>query len=215
MLKDKEKWTLGKKLKVIPPFVSIVLVMVIMLAFQDVGILGVSILFALLVSFTPYTLHGYFKNKRVSALEEQFPNFLRDLAESKKSGMTLPQAIKNASENEYGKLTSEIKRMNNQISLGVSFEEVLEKFEERMEDSKLITRSVSIILNAQRSGGDVVSTMETIASNAATIKELERERQSKMRQHSMVMYLIYFMFLGITVILSNVLIRMTQIEDLS
>jgi hypothetical protein len=56
--------------------------------------------------------------------------------------------------------------------------------------------------------------METIASDAATIKEMEKERKSKMQQHSVVMYLIYFMFTGIAIMLSKILIPMTQMEGM-
>lgn len=216
MLRDIKDWPLEKKVKVIPPTVGVGITLITVVAFPgEIGMLGVSILFALLISFTPYSLYGYFITKRIRSHEDQFPNFLRDLVESKKSGMTLPQAIKSTSKNEYGKLSPQIRKMNNQIALGVSFEEVLDKFANRMEGSKLIQRSIRIIINAQKSGGDLVSTMETIASDAATIKEMEKEKKSKMQQHSMVMYLIYFMFLGITVILSKVLIPMTEMGRMS
>lgn len=210
-----EEMSLEETLKIIPPSVGLVIIIIsVIVTHGNIGMLGVAILFSLLISFTPYTIHQYLESRRISALEDQFPNFLRDIVESKKSGMTLPQTIENASKNEYGRLTPVVKKMGNQLSLGLSFEEVFSKFRDRMEGSKLIQRSIRIIMEAKRSGGNVISTMETIASDAATIKEMEMERKSKMQQHSMVMYLIYLMFAGIAIMLSKILIPMTQMKGI-
>lgn len=214
--KSLEELTFEDWLKIIPATIGVIIILIpVITAPGNVGLLGVAVLFALLISFIPFTSYRYYQTKKITALEDQFPNFLRDLVESKKSGMTLPQAIEQASQNEYGRLSPEVKKMQHQLSLGVSFREVLSKFSERMEGSDLIQRSVGIIIEAKEGGGNVVSTMETIASDAATIKEMEEERKSKMQQHSVVMYLIYFMFMGIAIMLSKVLIPMTQMKGVS
>lgn len=210
-----EKLAFEDWIKIVPSTVGAVIILLSLVIFPgNVGMLGVSILFALLISFIPFTGYRYYQTRRISTLEDQFPNFLRDLVEYKKSGMTLPQAIENASQNEYGRLSPEVKKMRHQLSLGLSFEEVLSKFSERMKGSELIQRSIRITIEAKKSGGDVVSTMETIASDAATIKEMEAKRKSKMQQHSVVMYLIYFMFTGIAVMLSKILVPMTQMKGM-
>lgn len=208
--------TTEAKLKAIPGFIAILLIAIVAIFTSgDVGMIGVTILFSLLVSFTPYSIYKYLRSKELSSYEKQFPNFLRDLVEAKKSGMTLPKAVESASKNDYGKLNPHIKQMKRQLGLDTPFEEVMKRFRDKMDGSKLIQRSIRIIIEAKKSGGDVVSTMETIASDASTIKEMERERESKMKQHSMVMYLIYFMFLGITLLLSRVLVPMVEMEGLT
>lgn len=202
-------------LKIVPSSIGgLIILTSIVLAPGNIGMLGVAILFALLISFVPYTSYRYYQTKRISALEDQFPNFLRDLVESKKSGMTLPQAVESASRNEYGKLSPEVKKMQHQLSADLSFESVLSRFADRTEGSELIQRCLRIIIEAKKSGGDVISTMETIASDAATIKEMQKERKSKMQQHSVVIYLIYFMFMGIAVMLSKILIPMIQMKGM-
>lgn len=209
------EWETEKLVKVVPATIAIAFILIIAIVFRgNSGMIGISILFAIIFAMIPYTAYNYYQVRRIKAMEEQLPNFLRDLVENKKSGMTLPQALEDTSKNEYGKLTPEVQKMANQISWDISFSEVLEKFSERTQDSELIQRTLRIIMEARRSGGDVVSTMETIASDASTLVEMERERKSKMTQHSVVMYMIYLMYLAITIILSKILIPMTQMEGL-
>lgn len=203
-----------KLLKRIPPSISVLLIILtIVLNPGNAGLIGVAVLFGVLISFIPYSLYQYSENRRIKALEEQFPNFLRDLVEAKKSGMTLPQAVENTAKNEYGSLDDEIEKMVNQLSFNMPFEDVFRKFKERTQGSKLIQRSIQIIIEGKKSGGEVIATMETIASDASTIKQMEKEKKAKMQQHSMVMYIIYSMFVGIAIMLSKVLIPMTEMMN--
>jgi flagellar protein FlaJ len=144
--------------------------------------------------------------ENVKVIEDQFPAFLRDLVESKRSGMTMEKSLEFCSKRDYGRLTKEVKMMYNQISWGSPFDDVLQKFASRLADSDLIRRSIRIIIEAYKGGGDVLQTMETIATDATMVKESEKERKARMTQHVFVMYLVYFMFLGIVLALVKILI---------
>lgn len=207
-LKEFKKWGIEEYIKYLTPlfgFIAIVLVGIIFSG--DMGMIAVTFLFTLVIGISPYMLYKYYKFKKIKDIEDQFPNFLRDLVEAKRSGMTLPESLASTASTDYGKLTSEVKKMHNQLSWGIEFEKVLELFTERMNDSDLISRSMKIIIEAYRSGGNIVSTMETLASDATTIKEAEKTRKSKLQQYLVVMYVIYFMFLGIAIVLGKILIQ--------
>lgn len=191
----------------IPPIVGgLIILFMAIISGGEMGIVGVSVLLAFVISVTPYAFYNYFRFKKVKAMENQLPMFLRDLAESNKSGMTLPQAISSASKVDYGKLTPEIKKMYHQLTWGIRFDKVLDMFAKRLKDSDLISKSIKIIIEAHKSGGDIASTMETVATDATTIKESEKERKSRTSQQVVIMYLIYFMFLGIIIALLKILI---------
>ena len=74
---------------------------------------------AVTVGFVPYSLYSYSKQRRIRDIEDNFPALLRDIAESRKSGMTLPQAVYKSARIDYGALSPDVKRMANQISWGV------------------------------------------------------------------------------------------------
>ncbi|RLJ02855.1 MAG: hypothetical protein DRP11_02460 [Candidatus Aenigmatarchaeota archaeon] len=211
-----EKWELKDYLIYIPVFIStVVIILSILLSGGDTSVIAVAVMFGLIVSITPYFFYNYLRLKSIKSMEEQLSNFLRDMVESKKSGMTLPAALAATTKNDYGKLSTEIKKMYYQLSWGVPFEKVLKKFGERVKESDLINRSIRIIIEAYRSGGDVAATMETVSSDVAIIKEAQNERKSKLGQYVMTMYIIYFLFIAIAILLSKMLVGMTSMEGIS
>ena len=100
----------------------------------------------------PYGLFYNREAKRILAIDEKFPDFLRDLAESARAGMTLPRALVTAAQGTYGTLTSDIKTMAAQVDWGVDFGEALTRFAQRTK-TPLIDRTVSLVVEAQRAGG--------------------------------------------------------------
>lgn len=201
----------GDWLKILPPAVGIFTVLIAFMAFPgNTGMLGIAIFFAIISSFTPYTGYRYYHNKKIRSLEDQFPEFLRDMLYEIKRGMTIPQAIDEVSKNDYGRLTDEIRKMRNQISLGMPFDEVIMQFGRRMGDSKLIRRSLEIVAKSERFGGDSVSAIETVVSDIAKLKRMERERSSKIHEYTTLTYLSYTVFTGITVVLYKVLMMISS-----
>lgn len=67
----------------------------------------------------PYGFYQSSRRKKIQDIEKRLPEFLRDVAEAGRFGMTLAQAVKVASRGRYGKLTPEIRRMAAQIDWGV------------------------------------------------------------------------------------------------
>ncbi len=200
-------------LKKIPAVLAVfILVFGIILFRNDIGIIGNFVIIAMLIGVLPYVLMSYFDYQKIKLIEEQFPTFLRDLAESQKAGTNLPDALRNASKVDYGRLTGEIKRISDQLSWGVPLQEVLDRFSKRMRKSDLIARSVRLINEAYSSGGDIAETMEANAVDVNAIKEAEKERRSMMAQHVTMMYMIYFIFVGIVLALSKTLLPMLEMN---
>lgn len=165
----------------------------------------------LIAAFLPYGLFMYFRSKKYSEMEKEFPGFLRNLSESRKSGMSLPQAFQNAAETDYGRLDPEVEKAANQLSWGIPFPEVMRRFQNRVEGSDLIKRSISIILQAYESGGDISETMDAIASDATKIKDAEKERKSVLTSQVLIIYVIYFLFAGIMIALYFILTPLLDI----
>jgi len=165
----------------------------------DIQIGGLIMLLGLMVLAFPYGIISFLKNRAVSEMERQFPAFLKDLAESKRGGMTILDSFDSARETDYGYLNNEIKKVHNQLSWGIPFPEVIERFSKRMEDSPVIQESLSIILQSYRSGGQITSTIESVADNATMLKEVIQQKKSTIKQQLFIMYIIYFLFIGITV----------------
>ena len=143
-----------------------------------------------------------------------FPDFVRDIAASRRAGMTFTNAILFTSKGNYGLLTSEIKKMAQQISWGSSVEDALTAFSERVK-TKSIERTVSLIIEASKSGGHVVDVLEVAARDAREMKNLEADRRMNMASYIIVIYVAMFVFLAITAILAGVFIPSITNADTS
>ena len=200
------------KTKHYPLIAAGILSLIGLLFYNNISLMGNFILLAAVIGIIPYALLTYFEFKRIKDIEDRLPNFLLDIAESQKIGMTSPEALKQVSRTDYGKLSAEIKKMNDQISWGIPVQDTMNNFADRMKKSRTIGRVVRIINEAYNSGGDIARTMESTASDITAIKEAEKERKSVTSQHLMVMYAIYYIFIGIVIGLSQTLIPMLKLN---
>jgi len=203
-----------KKIKIqyVPFIIAAIITLIGLLFYNNIAIMGNLILLAAVIGIVPYALITYLEMKKVKDIEDRLPVFLLDLSEAQKIGMTLPDSIKQISRTDYGKLSLEIKKINDQISWGIPAQTAMENFAVRMKKSKLIGRVVRIINETSKSGGDIARTMESTASDLTMIKEAEKERKAVTAEHMMVMYAIYFIFIGIVIGLSQTLVPMLKLN---
>ncbi len=163
---------------------------------QNTDVFQTALIVSLLVAGLPYTILRYLKYRRTRIIEKYLPDYLRDVSEGLRAGMALPRAIESASKGSYGPLSDEMQKTAAQISWGVPFTEAMEKFANRS-NSALVDRSVTIIVESHRSGGNVAEVLETVARDIKTIQSLRSKRKSKLRVYLVSIYFIFFLFLGI------------------
>jgi len=159
-------------------------------------------IFAILVLIAPYGFYEYSIYRKIDLMEERFPEFLRDLAESRKAGLTMAKAVENAAKGDYGYLTPEIKKMAVQISWGVPFSEALRRFGERI-NTPLVKRTTTMVVKASEAGGKIADVIEAAAKNVREIKILQAERRTEMKMYLMIIYVAFFVFLAVIAILSG------------
>jgi len=160
-------------------------------------------LFILAVVFGagPYGFYYNTDRKRILAMDDKFPDFLRDIAESARAGMTLPRALVTAASGTYGALTPEIKMMAAQVEWGVEFGEALARFAQRCK-TPLIDRTVALIVEAQRAGGSMVDILTAASEDAREIKQIVSERNTQMSMYNVVIYISFFVFIAVVLVLS-------------
>lgn len=158
-------------------------------------------IFALLSGLGPYGWYQAREMKRVKAIDEKFPDFMRDLAEGQRAGMTLPRSLMTASKGTYGALTPEIRRMAAQVEWGIPFTEAFQRFAKRVR-TPLIERSVSLVVEASNSGGNVVDVLSAASDDAREIKNILWERRSAMGIYAMIIYIAFAVFLVVIGVLN-------------
>lgn len=149
---------------------------------------------SLLSAMAPISFYRFLQNRRLRMVEERFADFLHDLAESRRAGMTIARAIRKTACGDYGLLTPYIVQMGNRLSLGLTFIDVLERFAESIK-SKLVKRGVALTIESFQSGGNIADSLDSAANDIVEMKYIERERTRNMGIYPIVIYVTFFVFL--------------------
>jgi archaeal flagellar protein FlaJ len=152
------------------------------------------LLFAGILSLIPPALMYFMDSKRRDSIDNNIPHLIRDIADAGRSGMTLTRAIEISAERDYGPLTQEIKRLIAKISFRVPLEKALQYFADRT-GTMLARRSSMLIAEANKSGGDIQESMESVAKHVQDIQYLENKRRATLRPFIGVMYISFAVFL--------------------
>ncbi len=167
------------------------------------------IVLAMAASMGPYGGYTSVQVRKLRQIEERVPDFLRDVAEAGRFGMTLAESVVVASAGKYGKLTPEIMRMASQIDWGVPATEAFRLFADRM-NSQLVTRISNIIIKASDAGGAVSDVLNMVAHDARERILNRKERGIAMSTYMVVIYISFAVFLATIFILEATFIP--QIE---
>jgi archaeal flagellar protein FlaJ len=157
---------------------------------------------AALAFIGPYGFYLAKKHREVKLVERRLPDFLRDVAEAGRFGMTLADAIVVSSAGRYGKLTPEIKKMAAQITWGVPATEALRFFAKRVK-TPMVERVVAIIVKSSDAGGDVADVLTMVSHDTKEHQLTEDERRIAMSTYIAVIYISFMVFL-VTIWILNV-----------
>jgi len=182
---------------------------------NDKGVLANSIILSTLVGLGTYFFYQYQSFRYIREIEESFPNFLRDLTDAINSGLPLYRAIQQTSNINYGSLTQEIKKMSNQISWGIPIDKVLDQFAERMRRSKRVNMATKIVKESYMSGGDLISTLTSLADDLTLLQDADKEKKSVLHQHMLIIYAITFIFIVIVVLINRLLMPIFASPELA
>ncbi|OGS42338.1 MAG: hypothetical protein A3K67_05605 [Euryarchaeota archaeon RBG_16_62_10] len=160
------------------------------------------VIFAMLAFLAPTGFYMSAREKTVREIEMRLPDFLRDVAEAGRFGMTLADAIVVASSGRYGRLTPEIKKMAAQIEWGVPASEAIRLFAERVK-TPLVTRMTSIIMKANDAGGNVADVLSMVSHDAKETILTQEERGVTMQTYVLVVYIAFFVFIATILILQG------------
>jgi flagellar protein FlaJ len=180
---------------------------------RDIGIVGNAIILSTFAIATPQFFISYQSYRDLKEMEEKFPLFLRDLIENLRSGIAFHKTIIASSKINYGKLSEEVKKVAHQLTWGIPLDKALNQFATRLKNSKRLYTSIKIIRESFVSGGDVVSTLESVADNATLLQDSEKEKKSLLDQYVVLMYAISMIFIVIVVMINRLLIPIFQVSS--
>jgi flagellar protein FlaJ len=120
-------------------------------------------------------------------LERALPEFIRDVAEGRKTGLSPEIAIERLSDRHYGALTKHVKRMGAQLSWGVSLSKVVSTFASSVRS--WITRAIgTLLIEVVDVGGGTIRSFSEMAEFTRNINEMESERKAALRPYVYITY---------------------------
>jgi len=174
--------------------------------FRDVTeLFSTIIILGIIMFIVPIALIRYYEIWKIKAAENYFPQFMRDLVEVIRSGMTLPQAVKSVTVNDYGHLNPYVKKLDAHLEWGIPFDKALFKFS-KSTGSKLVSRITATIVESHRFGGNLTDILESISSTSIEIERLREERKLYINSQLITGYVIFFVFLVVIIGLQKFLV---------
>ena len=121
-------------------------------------------------------------------LEKALPEFIRDVAESRKIGLSPESSIEELSSKGYGRLSKPVAKMGAQLSWGLTLGKVVSTFIESVH-SWLTKVAGSLMLEVVDVGGGTVRSFSEMADFTRKINDLESEKRSTLRPYLFVIYM--------------------------
>jgi len=173
-------------------------------------IIGISFIMAA----APFMIYIIIDSAKEKEKEEMFLEFSRDLVEGVKSGVPISKSIINLREKDYGALSQHVNKMANQISLGIPVKDTFDIFARDIGNTTII-RAVNLIKEAERTGGNIETILDSVANSVSTIEKLKKERSSAIYSLVVQGYIIYLIFIIIILVMQFKILPMTSgITDL-
>lgn len=168
--------------------------------FLDEKFFPLSIGLGILIGALPIVLKIVRENKIKTEKEEMFLEFSRNLVESVKTGTPISKSIINMKNKNFGVLSPHVKKLAIQISLGIPLKKALKSFSEDANNPS-ISRSLTLIGQAERAGGDIGEILQSVAGAVNMVDKLKKERKSAISSLVSQGYIIFLIFIVIILVL--------------
>jgi tight adherence protein B len=114
------------------------------------------------------------REQRRAAFIEQLPELARLLANATQAGLSLRTALTVAAQETQDPTRSELRQVNDEVTLGGSMESALERLAERLPSRELAVL-VNVLVIQSRAGGQVVTALQSVTQSLEARRDLRRE----------------------------------------
>ncbi len=162
-----------------------------------------------LVGLAPFVFSIMHENKVAAEKEEMFLEFSRNLVESVKTGTPISKSIINVKDKAYGELSPHVRKLANQITMGIPLSAALQIFSKDIKN-KSVSRAISLIGQAERAGGEIGEILEAVAGAVSSSDKLKKERKAAISTLVVQGYIIFFVFLVIILVMQFQILPMVS-----
>ena len=154
---------------------------------QNLVDLPIAVSITLITSVVPPAIVHQKIASRKSSIERGISNFLRDLTETRKTGLSPEACISNLSGRDYGAFAKELKKMSSDIGWGIPMRNVIMDFVKKTKSwmSQIV---MFLLLEAVDVGGGTISMIESLARFNNMTQEIEKEKKASVRPYMIMPY---------------------------
>jgi flagellar protein FlaJ len=133
-------------------------------------------------------------------METGVANFLRDLTEVRKTGLSPEKCIESLSKRDYGTFTKELRKISSEISWGIPIKKVMSDFLHRTR-SWMVQIVMFLLVETIDVGGGTIPMIESLARFNNLTQEVEKEKKMSVRPYVMMPYLASILLVATTVMM--------------
>jgi len=156
--------------------------------------------FGILIGVSPFVFSTIQENRVNQKKEEMFLEFTRNLVESVRTGTPISKGILNMRNKPFGVLSKHVEKLANQIAIGIPLKTALQTFAKDI-NNKTVSRTITLIGQAERAGGDIGEILESVANAVSTADKLKKERKAAISTLVVQGYIIFFVFIVIIMVM--------------
>lgn len=197
-----------KKVAIVGLMSAIVIAVVDLIFFSGDKIFMFLLGIAFAIGIAPFVLDLLRAGKEEDEVSTMFLELSRNLAESVVTGTPISKSLINMSRKNYGVLNPHIQKMANQIGLGIPVNVALQTFADDI-GNPVVKRAVALIREAEKAGGEIDSILESVANSIAEVEKLKKERRAAMFNLIVQGYIIFFIFIGIMLVMEFKILPLT------
>jgi flagellar protein FlaJ len=167
---------------------------------QSIVDLPIAVSVMLFIATAPAAVvYGRLSAKKQS-LERGVANFLRDLTETRKTGLAPEKCIESLSTRDYGEFSHELRKISSEISWGIPVRKVILDFVKRTKS--WITQIVMFLLvETIDVGGGTIGMIESLARFNNMTQEVEKEKKMEVRPFVFLPYFAAILLVSTTVMM--------------
>jgi flagellar protein FlaJ len=156
----------------------------------------------------PGVVGEYYYTHKEGSLHHGITLFLRDLVESRKSGLSPERCIEDLSSRDYKAFSKHLQTMSLRLSWGFPIRQIYQEFRAKVQDW-LSLISIYLLIDTIEVGGGSEESLETLAEFAKTTEQLDSEKRATLMPLGLVPYIGAGLLTGTTVMFLNFLTGMS------
>lgn len=168
----------------ITSIIAFVTTIISVIILQEITLMPVALSIAALVLLAGYPYMR--KESIIDTIEYNFSDALKQMADTLKAGDTYESALREVVNSDYGRLSEEMKLALRRLEEGENIETSLRGFAERI-DSRLVKRTIIILLDSIKTGASLANILEDIADDVRDAYRLKEERKANTTMQFMFM----------------------------